>query len=41
MIKTMQRETRHGGRTPEIADLLRQALEEAEIKRRRESFPLH
>jgi DNA helicase HerA-like ATPase len=41
MIKTMQRETRHGGRTPEIADLLRQALEDAEIKRKRESFPLH
>ena len=41
MIKTAQRETRHGGRTPEIADLLRQAREDAEIKRKRDAFPLH
>ncbi len=41
MIKTAKRETRHGGRTPEIADLLRQAREDAEIKRKRDAFPLH
>ncbi|MGD0802797.1 MAG: ATP-binding protein [Candidatus Bathyarchaeia archaeon] len=41
MIRTAKRETRHGGRTPEIADLLRQAREDAEIKRRRDAFPLH
>jgi DNA helicase HerA-like ATPase len=41
MIKTARRETRHGGRTPEIADLLRQAREDAEIKRKRDAFPLH
>ncbi|HIH89505.1 TPA: ATP-binding protein [Candidatus Bathyarchaeota archaeon] len=41
MIKTARRETRHGGRTPEIADLLRQAREDAEIKKKRDAFPLH
>jgi len=41
MIKTAQRETRHGGRTPDIADLLRQAREDVEIKRKRDSFRLH
>jgi DNA helicase HerA-like ATPase len=41
MIKTSKRETRHGGRTPEIADLLRQAREDALIKRKRDAFPLH
>jgi hypothetical protein len=41
MMKTAKRETRHGGRTPEIADLLRQAREDAEIKRKRDAFPIH
>jgi len=30
MIKTMERETRHGGRTPDVYSLLREALREAE-----------
>jgi DNA helicase HerA-like ATPase len=41
MIKTAKRETKHGGRTPDIANLLRQAREDEEIKRQRESFRLH
>jgi len=41
MIRTAKRETKHGGTTPDIAALLRQAREDIEIKRRRDSIPLH
>ncbi len=41
MIKTARRETKHGGTTPDIAALLRRAREDVEIKRRRDSIPLH
>jgi hypothetical protein len=34
MIRTATRETRHGGRTPDIYGLLREAREEAESRRR-------
>ncbi|MFQ6052624.1 MAG: ATP-binding protein [Candidatus Bathyarchaeia archaeon] len=41
MIRTAARETRHGGRTPDISRLLREALDEAEAERERRGFKLH
>ena len=41
MIRTAARETQHGGRTPNIYGLLREAKDEAEARRARESFKLH
>ena len=41
MIRTAARETRHGGRTPDIYGLLREALDEAEAERERRGFKLH
>ncbi len=41
MIRTAARETRHGGRTPDIRGLLQEALDEAEAERERRGFKLH
>lgn len=41
MIRTASRETMHGGRTPDIYRLLREARDEAEAQRERERFKLH
>ena len=41
MIRTATRETRHGGRTPDIHGLLQEAQEEAEAERERRGFKLH
>jgi DNA helicase HerA-like ATPase len=41
MIRTAPRETRHGGRTPDIYGLLREARDEAEARREREGLKLH
>jgi len=41
MIRTAARETRHGGRTPDIHRLLLEAREEAEAERERRGFKLH
>jgi len=41
MIRTSARETRHGGRTPDIHRLLQEALDEAEDERERRGFKLH
>jgi len=41
MIKTAARETRHGGRTPDIHRLLLEAQDEAEAEREKRGFKLH
>jgi hypothetical protein len=41
MIRTAARETKHGGRTPDIYRLLREAREEAENERQKRGFKLH
>jgi len=41
MIRTAIRETRHGGRTPDIHRLLQEAKEEAEAEKERRGFKLH
>jgi len=41
MVRTAARETRHGGRTPDIYGLLREAMDEAELERERRGFKLH
>ena len=41
MIRTATRETRHGGRTPDIYGLLQEARDEAEAERERRGFKLH
>jgi DNA helicase HerA-like ATPase len=41
MIKTAERETKHGGRTPDIYRLLKDAKDQAEIQRERDKEKLH
>ncbi|UCD44897.1 MAG: ATP-binding protein [Candidatus Bathyarchaeota archaeon] len=41
MVRTSTRETRHGGRTPNIYGLLREARDRAEAEKEREGFRLH
>ena len=41
MIRTASRETRHGGETPDIFRLLREAREQAETEKEKEGFRLH
>ena len=41
MVKTSKRETRHGGRTPDIYRLLQEARDEADARKERESLKLH
>jgi len=41
MIRTETRETRHGGRTPDITGLLREARDRVEAEKEKESFKLH
>jgi len=38
MIRTATRETRHGGRTPDVYGLLREALERAQAKKEDEDL---
>jgi hypothetical protein len=38
MIRTAMRETRHGGRTPDIYGLLREAKEKAESEKRNDGL---
>jgi DNA helicase HerA-like ATPase len=41
MVRTSTRETRHGGRTPDIYGLLREARDRVEAEKEREGFRLH
>jgi hypothetical protein len=41
MIRTAERETKHGGRTPDIYRLLKDARDQAEIQRERDKEKLH